>query len=109
MCGQHELEREVLESVVQLRSGQARPPESRERLGERLARHSLLVLVLTPPTQPVVLLGDVRKLEVEAEGAEDRGLALEVELPDGLPELRSSGRAAGRTCLAGQQSDSLFV
>jgi len=40
------------------------PPES---VGERLSRDATFVLVLAKAPQPVMLLGDVRKLKVERE------------------------------------------
>ena len=51
--------------------------QARDRIGERLARHPALVLVLTAPPQTVVLLGDVRELEEDRERAQHCGLLLE--------------------------------
>ena len=51
--------------------------QARDRIGERLARHPALVLVLTAPPQTVVLLGDVRELEKDRERAQHCSLLLE--------------------------------
>jgi hypothetical protein len=67
------------------------------------------VLVLAPSPQAVVLLGDVRQLEVEAEGAEHLCLALEIELGDCSPQLGSAGGPAGGAGLAREPPDPLFL
>src|SRR5439155_13869932 len=64
-------------------------------VGEGLGRCPALALVGAPPPDAVVLLGDVRELEVDGEGAEDERLALEVDRADELDELLDRlGRAA---------------
>ena len=79
--------------------------QARDRIGERLARHPALVLVLPPASQPVVLLGDVRELEEERERPQHRGLPLEVEAADRLLELRAIARL---TRVAGEAADPLL-
>ena len=65
-----------------------------DRIGERLARHPALVLVLAAAAQAMVLLGDVRELEEDRERAQHRGLLLEREGADGFLELRALARLA---------------
>jgi hypothetical protein len=67
------------------------------------------VLVLAPAAQSVVLLGDVRQLEVQAEGAEHLPLALEFELRDGVPQFLPPRGAALRARLARQPPDPLLL
>ncbi len=85
MSRQHELDVDV---------AQARPPfvfrdvpKPRERVGERLARRDALLGVLAASPQPVMLLGDVRELEVERERAQDELLALDGQRRDRLMHL----------------------
>ena len=59
---------------------------------------------MAPAPEPVVLLGDVRELEEDAEGAEDDGLALERQRRDRLLE-RLPLTAAARP--ARERADSL--
>ena len=61
---------------------------------ERLARDAALVLVGAPAPEPVVLLGDVRELEEDAESPQDDGLALERERRDRLREGLTLATAA---------------
>ena len=64
MRGQHELDRRAARPRGELVGGQV--CELGERVVERLARDAAVVRVLAPPPQAVVLLGEVRELEVEA-------------------------------------------
>ena len=68
--------------------------ETRERVLERLARDAALVLVGAPAPEPVVLLGDVRELEEDAERAQHDGLALERQRRDRLLERLALPAAA---------------
>ena len=56
--------------------------EPGERIAERLAQQSLLVCVRAMPADAMLLLGDVRELEVRREGAQDARLPLERQLAD---------------------------
>ena len=58
-----------------------------ERLLERLGQHALLLRVGAPAADPVLLLRDVRELEVERERAEDARLPLEREAGDSGGEI----------------------
>src|SRR4029077_7286391 len=63
-----------------------------------LSRGTSLVLVLTKAPQPMMLLGDVRELEVECERAKHERLLLEGKLGNEACELTCSrriSRAAG--------------
>ena len=66
----------------------------------------LLVLVLAPPAQPVMLLGQVRELEVEGERAEHFGLPLEREGGDGRGELGPRRAASARARLSRERCGS---
>ena len=90
--GPHLEPRGRLEQLLVADAGVA---QARHRVGERLPRHPALVLVLAPPPQPVVLLGDVGELEEERERPQHRGLLLELESADRLLELRAIARLAG--------------
>ena len=103
--GQHRAHLEARRCRAQLVVPDAGFPQARDCIGERLARHASLVLVLAPPSQPVVLLGDVRELEEERERAQDGGLLLEIELADRLLEL---GAAARLPRLAREPADPLL-
>ncbi len=61
--------------------------EPRERVVERLGGHALLELVRPQPANAVMLLGDVRELEVERERAQHARLALERQRLDRRLEL----------------------
>jgi hypothetical protein len=76
MRRQDEAERHARARARQLVVGDAGLAKARVRLGERLARQTLLVLVLPAPPDAVVLLGDVRELEVEPERAQHERLPL---------------------------------
>src|SRR5829696_6297856 len=106
---QDELERESLRRLGELLRPDAGLLEAGERLGERLARHALLVLVLAPTPQAMVLLGNVGELKIEAEGAENFRLTLEVEPADGLAELGPRGGAVALPGLPRQQPDPLLL
>ena len=77
MRRQDELERDAARPRRAAPSLDAGLPSRANASVERLARDALLVLVLAPPAQAVVLLREVRELEVEAERAQDRRLPLE--------------------------------
>ncbi len=79
--------------------------QARDRVGERLSRDPPLVLVLPPPPQPVVLLGDVGELEEERERPQHRRLLLELEPTDRRLEL---GAIAGLAGDARQTADLLL-
>ena len=74
------------ERVRSSSSGTAR--ELRERLLERLARRASLVRVLAPAPHAMVLLGGVRELEVEREGAQHRRLVAGGQRTHGLAHRR---------------------
>jgi hypothetical protein len=66
------------------------------------------VLVLAPPPQPVVLLGEVGELEVEGERAEYLRLALERQRGDGRGQLGAGRRPARRPRPPGELADPLL-
>src|SRR5262249_17316169 len=80
MRRKHELHRRVASRLVQV-------AEALLRVGERLGREAPLALVLAPPPDAMVLLGDVRELEVDAKGAQDERLLAQVETGDERDEL----------------------
>ena len=84
--GEHELERDVGETLVKLVLGHV--GEQLERLFERLAHDEARVLVLAAAADAVVLLGRVRELEVQREGAEHLRLVVGLERADGLAHDR---------------------
>ena len=90
MRRQDELERDALLDLPL-----AHAVEQLERLGERLARDELLVRVLAPPAHAVVLLRDVRELEVEGERAQHARLPRHRKRLDRVVELVPA-RAAAR-------------
>ena len=104
MGGEDELEREAPCRPLDLAARDACLFESRDRIGERLTRRTPLVLVLAATAQAMVLLGEVDELEVDAEGAQDECLPLDVEFGDRGPERPSSRRPTGRTCRAREES-----
>ena len=103
--GQHRAHLEARSCRAQVVVADAGVAQARDCIGERLAWHPSLVLVLAPPSQPVVLLRDVRELEEERESAQDGGLLLEIEIADRLLEL---GAAARFPRLAGEPADPLL-
>src|SRR5262249_43307172 len=89
MRRQHELHRRVASRLAEV-------AEALLGIGERLGWETPLALVLRPSPDAVVLLGDVRELEVDREGAQDERLLAQVETGDERDELphRLSGTAA---------------
>jgi hypothetical protein len=83
----HELEREAARCLSEVALRHVRCAESGDRLCQRLARHALLVLVLAPPAQPVVLLGEVDELEVDAERPQHERLPPRCERGDRAAQL----------------------
>src|SRR6185437_6897183 len=80
--GEHELERDPSRDLV---AGLVLEPG--ERLLERLGEHTLLMRVDTAAADAMLLLGDIRKLEVGRERAQHARLALERELGDRCGEV----------------------
>jgi hypothetical protein len=81
--GQHQPHRHVACAALEL--VRRHVGEELESALERVARNPSGVRVLAPATDPVLLLGDVRELEVHGEGAQDECLL--------LPRDRAYGRA----------------
>jgi len=75
-----------------------------ERALERLARDPSVVRVFAAAAQPMVLLGEVRELEVEAEGAEHERLLPNAEV---RVDVDDGSVAAGRAGLAADLLDEL--
>ena len=102
MSGEDELDAHPLGLARQLLLPHPRGVETGEGVLERLARDAALVLVGAPAPEPVVLLGDVRELEEDAERAQDDGLALERQRRDRLlerlraPRVRRAQRESER-------------
>ena len=94
MRGQHGPDLEPRRRRPQLVVAHACLPELPDGRRKRLARHPSLVLVLPPPSQPVVLLRDVRELEEEREGAQHGRLTVELESADRALELAAVARLA---------------
>ena len=68
-----------------------------ERVLERLARDAAVVRVLTPAAQSVMLLGEVRELEVEAERAQHERLLARAQIRiDARRRCRRAARTARR-------------
>ena len=67
------------------------------------------MLVLAPPAKPVVLLGEVRELEVQGERAQHLALALERERCNRPGEPGPGGGRAGRAGAARELADPLLV
>jgi len=65
------------------------------------------MLVLPAAAEPVVLLGDVRKLEIDAQRSQDERLAIQVELGHGPPELLATRRSAGGARIPREEADAL--
>ena len=106
MRGEDELDPEPLARGLDLGLVDPAAVELRERVGERLARDPPLGLVLAPPPDPVVLLGDVDELEEQRERPQHGALALRPERRDRLAERAS--RAAGAR-VAGERADPLLL
>ena len=81
--------------------------ELRERVGERLARHPSLGLVLAPAPDPVVLLGDVDELEEQRERPQHRALRARARAP--RPRRASAPREPPRARVARERPDPLLV
>ncbi len=95
MRGEDQLDRHAARRGLHLVGRDALPLEQRQCLGERLTRIAALELELAAAPNPVMLLGDVREVEVDGERAQDDGLRLDVERRDRLRERsRSAGVAA---------------
>ena len=109
MGGQDELEGESACSPSDPRLVHSGVLELGDRLGERLSRTPLLVLVLSPAAQPVMLFGKVDELEVRAERAQDQCALLVVERGDDLPEPPAKTRASARTGVACELSNPLLL
>ena len=109
VCSEDELERDVRGGPRELGLGDAGRGQCGERRVQRLARRPALVLVLAPPPQAVVLLGQVGELEVEAEGAEHLSLPLEWQRADGRRQVGTRSRPPGLPRLARQRPDPLLV
>ena len=104
---QHELDGDVRRGARDRVLADPRGGEQAERLVQRLAQRPALALDLAPPAHPVVLLGDVREVEVDREGAQDDGLRLDRERRDGRGQL---GRRAAVAAAAepGEPADPLL-
>ena len=90
--GQDELDRDAGGGSPHLVLGDPRVAEPRERLRQGLALHAALALGGAPAADPVVLLGDVRELEVEGEGPEHGRLLGGRQPAHRLGELGRRGR-----------------
>ncbi len=95
MRGQHELQRHARLELLG-----RNPVELRKRVGERLRRNALLALVLAPPADAMLLLGDVRQLEIEREGPQHARLPLDRQRGHTLDQLvvRRPGAGRAREC-----------
>jgi hypothetical protein len=94
---QDQLERDVPERPL---------AEPLERVVEGLAGDELLARVLATPAHAVLLLGDVRELEVQGKGTQHIRLALKWKRRHGFVELVVLLVRARRTC---ERSDPLDV
>jgi hypothetical protein len=72
--GEDELDAQPCSGGGESRAVDARLVEPRERVRQGLPLQASLGLVLAPPPDAVVLLGDVDQLEEERESAQDVGL-----------------------------------
>ena len=105
----------VSTSSTETRSGRGRDlpgahalaVEQLERLVERLAQRAALALDLAATANTVVLLGDVREVEVDGEGPQHDRLRVDVELRDGLTERPGRARVAA-TPEPGKEADPLL-
>ncbi len=100
VSGEHELERDAGGGAGEALVVDPGGCELGEGRVERLAQRLPLVLVLAPAAEPMVLLGEIGELEVEAEGTEHVALAHERELADGGGEIGARpgpSRPAGLT------------
>jgi hypothetical protein len=103
MGGEHELQRDPGGAFSQLARSDV--CEALERLRERLPRRRRLGRVLPAAAQAVVLLRDVRQLEVQRERAQDLRLVAGRQRPHGFADGRDVTR---RARVAGEQPDPLL-
>ena len=83
--------------VPRARSASSSPGDaSSERSSSDSARDPAVVRVLAPPAKPVVLLGEVRELEVQAERAQDERLLARREASASTSATAPSRRAFAR-------------
>ena len=104
-----ELERDVSSGSGERLVFDAGLTEAGEGVGERLARRPVPTGDVAATPDPVVLLGDVRELEVEREGAEDLRLLVEIQRRDRLRQLGPDVGVAGLACPAGDVADLLLA
>ena len=90
MRGQDELDRHRRGRSRELLGADPGLGEQPERLVQRLARRAALPLDLATTSDAVMLLGDVREVEVHRERPQDDRLGLDRERRDGLGELGGS-------------------
>jgi hypothetical protein len=67
------------------------------------------VLVLAAAAKPVVLLGEIRELEIDAERSQDERLAFQLEPGHALPQLLAARRSARRARIAREETDALLL
>src|SRR5438094_5188832 len=104
MRSQDELERESRRACANF--VRIDPTEAFERSREGLARRLLVLCgVLAPASQAVMLFGDVRQLEVEAEGSQNLGLIAGRERAHGVANRVD---IAGRPCISRMEPDPLL-
>jgi hypothetical protein len=109
MRGEHELEGAAAGGAGKLARGDPGRPELRERRVERLPRGLAVALVLPAAPQPVVLLGEVRELEVEPEGPQHLRAPLVGKVADHGREVGPRPGLPGGTRLARELPDPLDV
>ena len=106
MGGEDELDPEPRAGRLQRRLVDAGAVELGERIGQRLARHPPLGLVLAAAADAVMLLGDVGELEEQRERAQDGPLPIE---PEGRDRLAERAPRASGARVAGKGADPLLV
>ena len=94
MRGEHQPDRYVARAALELVRRDVL--QQLERARERVARGATGVRVLAAPPDPVMLLRDVRELEVESEGAEDERLLLGRDRPHRLANVADDPALPGR-------------
>ena len=92
MRREYETHRDAVRTALELLGGNV--PEQLERALERVARDAPLVRVLSPAAHAMMLLGDVRKLEVEAECAQNERLLLRRQRMDVVLHAGDTAAAA---------------
>ena len=102
-----QLDRDAAGRGLDLVGRDALPREQRQRLGQRFAGIAALELVLAATPNPVMLLGDVREVEVDGERAQDDRLRLDVERLDRLRE-RPGGAGVTAATEPREQANALF-